>query len=357
MRIVRYYPRALVGDGGMTGAVRRWSQGLVNAGAEAVIAYDRGLEPTNGPVEWVRVKHIGNQGVRLPVDLAPAFDGADLIVLHSGWVPHGIRAASVARKLNIPYLLEPRGAYDPHIVQRKRPLKQTWWSAWEGNMVLNARGVHVFFESERRHVRTLGYPGPFVIAPNGVEVPADIAWDGGSGGYLLWLGRFDPEHKGLDLLVRAISMIPKAERPQLRLHGPDWRGRKRNVADLIESLGLEKWVRVEDAVYGDAKRDLLTRAAGFVYPSRWDACPNSVLESVALGVPTLGTAYPLATYLAAHGGAISAEPTPASLAEGLNRLVSKEAIGVGAKGARVAAERFNWDQVARSWLSQVEALI
>ena len=342
----------------MTGAVRQWSQGLVNAGAKAVIAFDRGFEPpANGDVDWVRVKHVGKFGLRFPMDLEQVFQDADLVVLHSGWVPHGIRAASVARKMNIPYLLEPRGAYDPHIVARKKMLKQMWWSTWERDLVLNARAVHVFFESERAHIRSLGYPGPFVVASNGVEVPSDVTWDGGSGGYLLWLGRFDPEHKGLDLLLRAIQTIPEIERPLLRLHGPDWRGRKPEVERLIESLRLQKWVTVGESVYGEAKRELLTRAAGFVYPSRWDACPNAVLESVALGVPTLGGPYPLATYLAAHGGAFSAEPTPASIGDGIRRLVSEEAAGVGAKGARIAAERFKWDLVARSWLSQVEALL
>ena len=32
--------------------------------------------------------------------------------------------------------------------------------------------------------------------------------------------------------------------------------------------------------------------------SRWDACPNAVLEAVALGVPTLVTPYPLGRFLA-----------------------------------------------------------
>jgi glycosyltransferase involved in cell wall biosynthesis len=342
----------------MTGAVRRWSQGLVNAGAEAVIVFDRGIDPpVNGKVEWVRVKHVGRTGMRFPIDLERAFRGADLVVLHSGWVPHGIRAASVARKMNIPYLLEPRGAYDPHIVGRKRVVKKTWWTAWERDLVMNARAIHVFFESEQAHVRALGYPGPFVVASNGVEVPPDSAWDGGSGRYLLWLGRFDPEHKGLDLLVQAVSMIPEEERRELRLHGPDWRSRKQSVGEMIDSLGLNDWVKIGDAVYGETKRDLLTMAAGFVYPSRWDACPNSVLESVAMGVPTLGTTYPLATYLASHGGALSSDVTPSSIAGGLKRLLGEEASGIGAKGARIAAERFNWDQVARSWLLQVEALL
>jgi glycosyltransferase involved in cell wall biosynthesis len=364
MRIVRYYPRAMIGDGGMTGAVKRWSQGLVNAGAEAVIAFDKPVgKPertdhlnSNG-VEWVRVKHIGKTGMRVPVGLDKVFDGADLVVLHSGWVPHGIRAAGVARKMNIPYLLEPRGAYDPHIVRRRRMRKQAWWSAWERDLVMNSRAIHVFFEPERPHLRALGYPGPLVVASNGVDPPPDSGWDGGSDGYILWLGRFDPEHKGLDLLLQALRILPEEGRRELRLQGPDWRGRKASVVKLVDSLGLQKWVTVGEAVYGAEKRRLLCSAAGFVYPSRWDACPNSVLEAVASGVPTLTGPYPLGAFLASHGGAFVAEARAESLAKGLRQLQSEEAPEVAAKGARIVAEQLSWDQVARTWLSQVETLL
>src|ERR687894_286828 len=94
LRIVRYYPRALVGDGGMTSAVKKWSQGFVNAGADAVIAYDEGTEiPAPGGVEWRRVRHAGRPRMKWPVGLADILRGADVLVLHSGWTVHNLRAA------------------------------------------------------------------------------------------------------------------------------------------------------------------------------------------------------------------------------------------------------------------------
>jgi len=110
-RIVRYYPRALVGDGGMTGAVRRWSRSLSRAGADAVVAFDEGSQPPpSDGVEWVPVRHFGFKGFFLPADLERVLRGADLLVLHSGWALQNVRAAAVARKLGVTYLLEPRGA-------------------------------------------------------------------------------------------------------------------------------------------------------------------------------------------------------------------------------------------------------
>ena len=357
-RIVRYYPRAVVGDGGMTGAVRRWSQGLVHAGAEVVVAFDEGTAPVSSEgVNWLKVRHEGPAGLRTPIGLKEVLRGADLLVLHAGWTLHNLRAASTARKLGMPYLLEPRGNYDPHIVRRKRLLKKLWWAVMEHNLVTRARAIHVFFETERAHLEALGYQGPVVVASNGVERPDGARWDGGTGGYVLWLGRFDPEQKGLDVLLEALQLLPRDDRPTLRIHGPDWRGRKLGVRRMVSRLGLERWVTVGDAVYGEAKRNLLSQARGFVYPSRWDSCPNSVLEAVSIGVPTLVTSYPLGRFLASRGAALLAEPNPAGLAPGLRSLCAAEASEVGRRGSEVAAEELTWDQVARSWLTQVDALL
>lgn len=358
MRVVRYYPRALVGDGGMTSAVRSWSQSMARCGVEVAIAFDGWGDPyEEGGVNWYPVRHSGRRGLKVPLRLEGILKNSDVLVLHSAWTLRNVRAGAVARSLKVPYILEPRGAYDPHIVKRKRTLKRMWWFAWERRLVTEARAIHVFFESERAHLQALGYKGAIIEASNGREPPGDPVWDGGSGGYLLWLGRYDPEHKGLDLLLKAMSILPADERPSLKLHGPDWRNRKRRVRALVEKLGLDRNVTVGPGVYGPEKRGLLVEAKGFVYPSRWDACPNAVLESVALGVPTLTGPYPLGRFLAARSGAIAVEAEPVSLANGMEKLVSPDAVGMSRIGADVVRRELSWDQVADTWLRQTRELV
>jgi glycosyltransferase involved in cell wall biosynthesis len=341
----------------MTHAVRRWAAGVASAGADVVVAFEEGpMPPPNGGVRWMPVRHSGPTWRRAPTGLREVLADADLLVLHSGWVFHNVQAAFTARKMGIPYLLEPRGAYDPHIVRRKRLLKKAWWFGMERALVHNARAIHVFFDEERDHLRALGYRGPVVCAPNGVDPPSGATWDGGSGGYVLWLGRFDPEHKGLDLLLRGLKELPGADRPNVRLHGPDWRGRKSAILQLVDSLGLRPWVHVAEAVYGEVKRQLLIQARGFVYPSRWDACPNSVLEAVSLGIPTLVTPYPLGKHLAAHSAALLEDASPRPLAAGLRRLGTGRASEVGKQGMTLLRQRFGWDQVSREWFDQVRGI-
>lgn len=358
MRIVHYHPRAQVGDGGITNSVRRLSEALVRAGAEAVIAFDGAeAEPSTEGVEWIPVPHTGPAWLRLPTGLAGALGRADLLVLNSAWTAHNVRAGAVASALGVPYVLAPRGAYDPLILRRRRLLKRAWWMTLERRLVQRASAVHVFFESQGAHLRSLGFDGALLVAPNGVAAPGDVRWDGGSSGHVVYVGRYDPEHKGLDLLVEAVASLPAAQRPEVRLHGPDWRGGKRRVADLVAELDVGDRVLVGDAVYGAEKWALLRQAAGFVYPSRWEGFGNSPAEAAALGVPVLVTPYALGRYLAERGAALLAEPTPGSLAEGLTRLRSPEAAAVGVRAAELVEAELTWDAVARSWLDQAKELV
>lgn len=342
----------------MTSAVRKWSTAMARCGAEVIVAHDGGVtSPVDENVKWIGVRHAGHRGLRFPIGIRDLLKETDLLVLHSGWTFRNIRTAAAARALGIPYVLEPRGAYDPHIVRRKKWLKRAWWAAWEKQLVMQARAIHIFFEPQQEHLRMLGYEGPVIIASNGREMPGTGGWAGGDGGYILWLGRFDPEHKGLDTLLKAVEATPEGARPKLRLHGPDWRRRKRLVERWIADMRLGDSVTVGQAVYGEEKLALLMGAAGFVYPSRWDACPNSVLESVALSVPTLVTDYPLGRYLAERGGALLAEGTVEGLAAGLTQLREASAAELGRVGAEVVRKELEWDKVAKSWLDQAQRLL
>lgn len=339
----------------MTSAVGQWSEAFARAGVEAVVAYDwDGPRAPGERATWVRVSHRGPLKERVPIDLRHVLHDADLLVLHSGWTLHNLKAAADARAVGVPYILEPRGAYDPHIVRRKRFLKKLWWRFGERALVEDAAAIHVFFEEERVHLEAIGYRGPVVVAPNGVD-PGPIGWSGG-GGYVLWLGRFDPEHKGLDLLLGGMAKLPPEQRPLVRINGPDWRGRRARVERLIRELDIEKRVLLGPPVYGPAKKVLLSRCDAFIYPSRWDACPNATLEAVAMGIPTIVTPYPLGVSLARQGAAILVDRDPAGIADGL-RQVAGDVSEIGRRASLVAAQGFDWDHVARLWLEQVGALV
>ena len=359
MRIVRYYPRALTGDGGMTRAVRRSSESLAACGVRSVIAYHGPAEQPTEPrgVQWVQVPHYHRFGLELPAGLADVLHGADLLVLHSAWTGYNIAAGRVAHRLGVPYVLEPRGAYDPHILRRRAAAKRVWWWAGERQLVQQARAVHVFFDAERPHLAALGHRGSVIVSANGVDAPDLPLWDGGRGDPVMWLGRFDPQHKGLDLLLQALAMLPSRSRPRVRLHGPDFHGGKQRVRSMVHDLRLGDHVEIGAPVHGAAKWQALRGASGFVYPSRWEAFGNSAAEAAVLGVPMALTPYPLARHLADRGGAVLGGWQPHSLAAALEQVSDEGSAGLGRRAAAVARQDFSWDAAAGSWLRQVEAVL
>lgn len=357
MRIVQYHPRAGSGDGGITNSVRRLSESFVRAGAQAVILSDADVEPPRlDGVDWRVVRHRRIGRLWIPVDLDRAIADADVLVLNSAWTLHNALAGRTARRMGIPYVLAPRGAYDPGILERRRLLKRVWWRLAERRLVEGAAAIHVFFPSQADDLRIVDHRGPVIVAPNGVAVPP-VPEQPPTAPYLLFLGRFDPEHKGLDLLVRAAAGLPPGRLPVLRMHGPDWVGGKDRVRRSIEALGAGDRVVLGPPVYDDAKWRLIAGATGFVYPSRWEGFGNAPAEACAYGVPTVVTPYPLGRYLADNGAAIMARPDVEGLRAALVQLCAPEAVEVGRRAAELIRERFTWDAVARTWLAQARAVL
>jgi glycosyltransferase involved in cell wall biosynthesis len=359
MKVVEYSPYFLAGDTGSGNSARGWCEALARQGVRVTVLVDAKLTSRSAPeaVSLRSVRHRFSGRLSVPAGIRDHLSSADLFVVHGGWTLWNIVACREAAVVGVPYLVTTHGVYNPWVLKRGGIVKHMWNMLLERRHLTEALAVHLFFEEERRGLRSLGVSTPTVVAPNGIAAPEGVWWDGGSGGYLLWLGRFDFVVKGLDLLVRSLVEFPEDGRPTLRLHGPDFKGGKSSVLQLVRDLGLEHWVKIGDPIHGDEKWDTIRRAAGYVHPSRWDTSPMAVGEAVAAGVPTLVTDYPLGRLLASKGAALMCERSPQAIANGIERLLSEEGAQIGRAAVAVAAESLSWDKVAGSWREQVEELM
>jgi glycosyltransferase involved in cell wall biosynthesis len=358
MKVAIYYPRAVTGDGGASHSVRGWARALSDVGVDVVVVADAGDKAQPVDVEHRFVRHRAAAGLAVPVGLEEALNGVDLVWLHSGWVAHNLAAGLVARRMRIPYLVTPHGAYDPNLNRRRKLLKRSWWAAAESSLLRNAAATHVFFESEVPYLRAKGYGGPVVVAPNGIPVTAEPIWDGGSGGFVLWLGRCDVHHKGLDLLLEGIAMMDEPDRPHVRLHATDYRGGIEAVRRLVESLELGQFVSVRPPVYGEEKATAFRTARLFVYPSRWDSHSIAMLEALSAGLPMLVTSTThFGLELDRAKAAIVVEPTPDALAAGIARGMRDESKRLGVTSGRLALASYGWPAVARRLVSEIERVL
>jgi len=359
IRIVHYQSHLRGRESGTSNAARGWCEALAGQGVEVVGLFDDAdvESPSPGGTKSVGLKHSLRGALRTPHGVAQHVIGADVVVIHGGWLLGNIAVGRVCLRARVPFVITTHGVYIREVLQRRALRKRLWSAGLERGHLARAAAVHVFFPEEQESLEhAMKMRVPTIVAPNGIAYSEGVAWNG-RGGYLLWLGRFDINTKGLDLLVRAIERVPASDRPQLRLHGPDWRGQKDRVRGLVSELGVEPWVAIGGPVYGKEKWRLISNASACAYPSRWDACSVSVAEAAAVGVPILVTRYPLGNFLAARDAAIQVDANALRIAEAIPRLLSSEAAEIGRNASIVARRDLSWDAVAASWVDQVAGII
>lgn len=102
---------------------------------------------------------------------------------------------------------------------------------------------------------------------------------------LLWVGRMSYE-KGLTTLLRALAQSKSNLKLLLAGDGPE----EASLRNLRKALGLTDKVEFLGRVPREQVAELILRSHGTVLPSEWyENAPLSILESLALGRPVIGS--------------------------------------------------------------------
>ena len=167
LSVTEYYPQALSGEFGTASAVRGWSQALAAAGAHVRLIVDRQFMRLPSPegVECLALPHVFRGRLRLPAKLETLTSGADVVVLHGGWVVDNLIVAEHLRRGGVPYVVTAHGVYHPRVLgRRKVALKRAWNLLLERRHLSRALAVHCFFAEERDYLTRLGVDVPVVVA-------------------------------------------------------------------------------------------------------------------------------------------------------------------------------------------------
>lgn len=358
MRLVHYYPRALVGNGGPTRAMWTWASATQRAGCDVAVVYDADLEaasPLRNPaIPIVPLPHVGAGRLRRPRGLVRRLSKADVLVLHSTYVPANVAAALSALRRGVPYIVMPHGGYAKRARDRRYCRKQAWLPI-ERTYLERALAVHVFFEIETHDASQVAPNGRWLVAPTGFDQPS-VRWDGGSGGYLAWLGRYDIRTKGLDLLLQALKQLPAETRRPLRLHGKRSEDSAESVAEIVRELGLAEWTTVGGELPESEKEAFLSRAIAYVHPSRWESHSLALAEALAYGIPTVVSTFcTIAPDLRAADAAVIVEPTAEDIARGISTILSR-AHEYSERAIQFVRTRLAWNAIVGDYLRQIESL-
>ncbi len=265
---------------------------LVRQG-DTVWFYSRGPKTETYTDAW-GIRHRRFQGDKMKFDLPGALvriiqdntDQVDIFHLHSVFIPFNARMAQVLNRYRRPYVITPNGGYNEHILRRNPLKKAIYRLLFENSLVKNASGAVCVAEPEVRDLRNMGFQGPLGLVPNPVDVPEEesgITISPAGSLRMLYLGRYDIEHKGLDHLLAIFAEVVK-QLPDARLdlygRGPD-----ETVLRQQASARPEGSVTFHGPVFGPPKWQAFRDCSLYIQTSRWEAFGVSIGEAMLMSRP------------------------------------------------------------------------
>ena len=178
----------------------------------------------------------------------------------------------------------------------------------------------------------------------GTDVPPDLPSPDEA--YVLFVGRLDIWHKGIDTLIEAWAGLSAVQRrlPLMLVGG----GSMAPVRDLVTRWGAAD-VIINGRADHDAVLRAMRRAAFVVMPSRMEGFGLVAAEALAVGKPVIVTAIPSLGAIVPHGVAGLHVPVadPAALGRAMARLLADDDLRRHlAGGAAHIGVRHTWDDIA-----------
>ena len=226
-------------------------------------------------------------------DLPHPFSNPDLIIVEQGYPFAREAIRREIMKLNVPYIVVPRGELTAS-AQSKKKIKKII-----GNIVLGyyrfmgkAKAIHFLTEQEKRETSEKWNKNSIVI-PNGTIVPSRIQRNYQKDQIkCVSIGRIEPYQKGIDLLIEACIEIKQQlidNNVTITFYGSNQEGKLDELKKMITDNGMTAIISFHDGVFGQEKEDVLISADVFLMTSRFEGHPTGLLEALAYGLPCLVT--------------------------------------------------------------------
>lgn len=332
----------------------------------------------------------------------------DVIHVHGIWSPFLHRVAAWGMSRDVPIVISPQGMLTRWALGQKWLKKRVAMQVYQMRDLKAAMLLHATAESEVEDIRRLGLRQPIVVAPFGIDMPAQRSVpvrgaenvDGPSatarGRTALFVSRVHPK-KGLANLVAAWSRLKREAgggavagrggcRWRLVVAGPDECGHTGELIEQATASGLTaRVIAATDAegvpseadmvfvgpVYDGQKTALYQSADLFVLPTHSENFGVVILEALACGLPTIttkGAPWQALDDVGRPGDEadrparagwwidIGVEPLVEALRQAVN-ATDDELKRIGDNGRWFARERYSWPAAGRRMKSAYEWLI
>lgn len=313
----------------------------------------------------VKIEGIANQfEYVLPFDIGrlPApFNKPDLVIFHQVYQVEYLKIYKNLKKNGIPYIIVAHGELTIG-AQKKKWLKKRIANFLVFNKFFKgAVAIQCLSQSELDSTKLKNMK---FIGTNGISMPQQQKQSFHTDKIqFTYIGRLDPYHKGLDLMIQAIALkkdLLIANNCEFALYGPDILGRGDKVRSLINDNGVGDLVRLYPEVSGDKKKNIFLDTDIFIQTSRFEGMPMGILEALSYGLPVLVTdgttlGVKVREYEAGWDAQISVE----SIAETIQTLVFQKTFfpKKSENAIKLIEENFEWKKVAEETLVKYKEII
>ena len=375
MRILRVIPTLDATRGGPSAAARATSRALARAGADVVQATT--VAPGSTPDDDGAPRVVDRVVYRLfrrtlpggfhysrslGAFLRESTRDFDVVHVEALFQYPTVPACSAARRALVPYVLAPLGSLNAWSIRHRAWKKKPYYWLVERHNLAHASAIHANSDAEVEALAAAGFADKVRMIPLGVDLPspAGTLANGGRPLQVLFLSRLHPV-KGLPLLLEAIAAVRAAGIGiALTVAGSGDAAYERTLQEHVRRHALGDAVRFVGHVDGVAKDALFRSAHVFALTSYQESFGLAVAEAMAYGLPVLitdrvGIERDVREMGAGHVVPPAVAPIAAALTE-LARSAERRA-EMGAKGARLVADRYSWDRTARELLRLYEEIV
>ena len=292
--------------------------------------------------------------------LPSPFNKPDIVVFHECYRIQYIKIAKELQKLKVPYVILPHGELSKDAQNKKRFKKIAANILIFNSFINHSAGLQMLSDVELKNTKFRKYK---FVATNGISIP-DVMKQQFRDSQLkiVYIGRLDAYHKGLDILVEGVARAAenlRSENTTIDIYGPDILGRREHLSELIQESGVGDIIKLHDPIFGDEKESVLLDSDAFIQTSRFEGMPMGILEALSYGVPCLVTeGTTLADFIRQNNVGWACDTSAEDIARAIKDLVSeKDKLLKKSQNARDAVVRdFSWDSIVKAAIDNYKEL-
>jgi len=221
----------------------------------------------------------------------------DMVHCHDFFTLQNIITAHFCKKYSVPFLIQPHGTLSS--IRQKaefRLIKKIFLKLFS-SVLKNSKNIIALTENEKQEIISVDrdLKNKIKIIPNGVRLEEfenikkidlhqkyELPQENKIIGYF---GRIQ-YIKGIDISLKILANLKDKLKFTYLIIGPN-EGEKEKLKNQIKKLGLEKNVIFTGILEGKEKLEIIKSCNVFLFTSRNEGLPMTILEVAALGVPQI----------------------------------------------------------------------